>query len=148
MKRWRLPFGPIMMELRFIWVQEEPENMGAWPFLKMRFGETVARPFAAEGNLASGVRESRNGFAQQPQKRAGTVDCMQRSHLRMSGLTTMPVELIVPSVGESITEVEIGDWLKNAGRNTSIEDEPVVVIETDKVTVELAAPAAGRSRSF
>jgi 2-oxoglutarate dehydrogenase E2 component (dihydrolipoamide succinyltransferase) len=54
----------------------------------------------------------------------------------------MPVELIVPSVGESITEVEIGDWLKKQGETVD-QDEPVVVIETDKVSVELPAPAAG-----
>src|SRR5262249_26739685 len=54
----------------------------------------------------------------------------------------MPVELVVPSVGESITEVEIGDWLKNPGEQIH-QDEPVVVIETEKVTVELPAPATG-----
>src|SRR5579862_4635165 len=54
----------------------------------------------------------------------------------------MPVELVVPSVGESITEVEIGDWLKKQGETVN-QDEPVVVIETDKVTVELSAPASG-----
>src|SRR5215813_5687320 len=54
----------------------------------------------------------------------------------------MPVELVVPSVGESITEVEIGDWLKKPGEPVS-QDEPVVVIETEKVTVELPAPASG-----
>jgi len=54
----------------------------------------------------------------------------------------MPVELVVPSVGESITEVEIGDWLKNPGEPVN-QDDPVVVIETDKVTVELPAPASG-----
>jgi 2-oxoglutarate dehydrogenase E2 component (dihydrolipoamide succinyltransferase) len=54
----------------------------------------------------------------------------------------MSVELKVPSVGESITEVQIGDWLKNAGEAVNA-DEGVVVIETDKVTVELPAPSAG-----
>src|SRR5262249_8744226 len=54
----------------------------------------------------------------------------------------MPVELIVPSVGESITEVEIGDWLKKQGETVD-QDEPVVVIETDKVSVELPAPTTG-----
>src|SRR5262247_653836 len=54
----------------------------------------------------------------------------------------MAVELVVPSVGESINEVEIGDWLKNPGDLVE-EDEPVVVIETEKVTVELPAPATG-----
>src|SRR5438093_1970949 len=54
----------------------------------------------------------------------------------------MPVELIVPSVGESITEVEIGDWLKKQGESVD-QDEPVVVIETEKVSVELPAPTTG-----
>jgi 2-oxoglutarate dehydrogenase E2 component (dihydrolipoamide succinyltransferase) len=55
----------------------------------------------------------------------------------------MAVELKVPAVGESITEVQIGEWLKQAGDEVRA-DEAVVVIETDKVTVELPAPAAGR----
>ncbi len=55
----------------------------------------------------------------------------------------MSLELKVPSVGESITEVLIGDWLKSAGQAVAA-DEGIVVIETDKVTVELPAPTAGK----
>ena len=55
----------------------------------------------------------------------------------------MSIELRVPEVGESINEVQIGDWLKKVGDIVE-RDEPVVVIETDKVTVELLAPARGR----
>ena len=54
----------------------------------------------------------------------------------------MPVELKVPEVGESIKEVLIGDWLKSEGEHVD-RDEDVVVIETDKATVELAAPQSG-----
>ncbi len=54
----------------------------------------------------------------------------------------MPVELKVPSVGESITEVQIGDWLKSVG-DTVNEDDIIVMLETDKVTVELPAPVSG-----
>lgn len=54
----------------------------------------------------------------------------------------MSVELKVPSVGESITEVQLGEWLKKTG-DAVRADEALVVIETDKVTVELPAPAAG-----
>jgi len=54
----------------------------------------------------------------------------------------MSIELKVPEVGESITEVELGQWLKSVGDSVTV-DEPVVVIETDKVTVELLAPVAG-----
>jgi 2-oxoglutarate dehydrogenase E2 component (dihydrolipoamide succinyltransferase) len=54
----------------------------------------------------------------------------------------MAVELRVPEVGESITEVEIGDWLKGEGER-ALREEAVVMIETDKVTVELPAPVTG-----
>ncbi|MCC5828615.1 MAG: 2-oxoglutarate dehydrogenase complex dihydrolipoyllysine-residue succinyltransferase [Phycisphaeraceae bacterium] len=54
----------------------------------------------------------------------------------------MSVELKVPNVGESITEVQIGSWLKQEGDSVE-KDEPVVEIETDKVTVEVPAPEAG-----
>ena len=52
-------------------------------------------------------------------------------------------ELKVPSVGESITEVQIGDWLVGEGQSAG-KDAALVVIETDKVTVELPAPIAGK----
>src|SRR5882724_1535697 len=54
----------------------------------------------------------------------------------------MPIELKVPPVGESITEVQIGDWLKAEGESVS-RDEIIVKIETDKVTVDLPAPTTG-----
>jgi 2-oxoglutarate dehydrogenase E2 component (dihydrolipoamide succinyltransferase) len=54
----------------------------------------------------------------------------------------MPVELKVPNVGESITEVQIGEWLKGEGQAAE-KDENLVEIETEKATMELAAPAAG-----
>src|SRR5256885_17259957 len=54
----------------------------------------------------------------------------------------MPIELKVPEVGESITEVEIGDWLKKQG-DTVAKDEPVATLESEKATVELPAPESG-----
>ena len=54
----------------------------------------------------------------------------------------MPIELKVPEVGESITEVMIGTWKKREG-DSVVADESVVEIESDKATVELPAPAAG-----
>jgi 2-oxoglutarate dehydrogenase E2 component (dihydrolipoamide succinyltransferase) len=54
----------------------------------------------------------------------------------------MSIELKVPEVGESVTEVEIGEWLKAAGQ-TVRKDEPLVTLESEKATVELAAPEAG-----
>jgi 2-oxoglutarate dehydrogenase E2 component (dihydrolipoamide succinyltransferase) len=54
----------------------------------------------------------------------------------------MAIELKVPAVGESITEVVIGEWLKKEGDSVAA-DEIIVIIETDKVNVELPAPQAG-----
>jgi 2-oxoglutarate dehydrogenase E2 component (dihydrolipoamide succinyltransferase) len=54
----------------------------------------------------------------------------------------MPIELKVPEVGESITEVMIGTWKKREGDVVAIDDS-IVEIESDKATVELPAPAAG-----
>lgn len=54
----------------------------------------------------------------------------------------MPIELKVPSVGESIKEVELGDWLKNPGDKVR-QDETLVVIESDKASVDLPAPVSG-----
>ncbi|MEO1657135.1 MAG: 2-oxoglutarate dehydrogenase complex dihydrolipoyllysine-residue succinyltransferase [Pseudomonadota bacterium] len=52
------------------------------------------------------------------------------------------VEIRVPALGESVTEATIGQWLKKEGDSVSA-DEPVVELETDKVSVEVPAPAAG-----
>ena len=54
----------------------------------------------------------------------------------------MSAELRVPQLGESITEAVVGKWNKNVG-DAVAADEPVVVLETDKVTVDVAAPSAG-----
>ena len=54
----------------------------------------------------------------------------------------MAIELKVPEVGESITEVMIGTWKKGEGDGVAIDDA-IVEIESDKATVELPAPAAG-----
>jgi 2-oxoglutarate dehydrogenase E2 component (dihydrolipoamide succinyltransferase) len=54
----------------------------------------------------------------------------------------MAVELKVPPLGESITEAVVGKWNKKMGESVSA-DEPLVVLETDKVTIDVPAPAAG-----
>ena len=54
----------------------------------------------------------------------------------------MTLELTVPTLGESITQATVSKWLKKVGDNFNI-DEPLVEIETDKITVEVPAPSAG-----
>jgi 2-oxoglutarate dehydrogenase E2 component (dihydrolipoamide succinyltransferase) len=59
----------------------------------------------------------------------------------------MAIELTVPALGESITEAVVGKWHKKVGDAVKV-DEPVVVLETDKVTIDVAAPAAGALASI
>jgi len=51
-------------------------------------------------------------------------------------------EIRVPTLGESVTEATIGRWFKKAGDMVAV-DEPLVELETDKVTIEVPAPSAG-----
>jgi 2-oxoglutarate dehydrogenase E2 component (dihydrolipoamide succinyltransferase) len=54
----------------------------------------------------------------------------------------MSTEIRVPTLGESVTEAEVIQWFKQAGDAVAV-DEPLVELETDKVTIELPSPAAG-----
>src|SRR5688500_13623089 len=54
----------------------------------------------------------------------------------------MTIEIKVPTLGESVTEATVGQWFKKPGEAVKV-DEPLVELETDKVTVEVPAPAAG-----
>ena len=55
----------------------------------------------------------------------------------------MAVEIIVPALGESVSDATVARWIKTTGDNVAA-DEPVVELETDKVTLEVPAPAAGQ----
>jgi 2-oxoglutarate dehydrogenase E2 component (dihydrolipoamide succinyltransferase) len=54
----------------------------------------------------------------------------------------MSTEVKVPTLGESVTEATIGEWLKQPGEAVAI-DEPIASLETDKVAVEVPSPVAG-----
>ena len=54
----------------------------------------------------------------------------------------MSMEIKIPSVGESVQEAVLAEWFKSDGEQVEI-DEPLLVIETDKVTLEVVAEAAG-----
>ena len=59
----------------------------------------------------------------------------------------MSNQILVPSLGESITEATVSKWLKQVGENVS-SDEPLVELETDKVNVEVPSPLAGTLSSI
>jgi 2-oxoglutarate dehydrogenase E2 component (dihydrolipoamide succinyltransferase) len=54
----------------------------------------------------------------------------------------MAVQIVVPTLGESVTEATVAKWFKQVG-DAVAADEPLVELETDKVTVEVPAPASG-----
>ncbi|WP_419808853.1 2-oxoglutarate dehydrogenase complex dihydrolipoyllysine-residue succinyltransferase [Sphingomonas sp.] len=54
----------------------------------------------------------------------------------------MATEVLVPVLGESITEATLGEWLKQPGDKVAV-DEPIASLETDKVSVEVPSPVAG-----
>ena len=54
----------------------------------------------------------------------------------------MSVDVVMPQMGESITEGTVSKWLKNVG-DTVAKDEPLLEISTDKVDAEVPSPAAG-----
>src|SRR6266700_4853215 len=69
---------------------------------------------------------------------AGTSPAMTRGKSKGRNMT----EIRVPTLGESVTEATIGKWFKKPGERVAV-DEPLVELETDKVTIEVPAPASG-----
>ena len=69
---------------------------------------------------------------------AGTSPAMTAENQKANSMT----DIRVPTLGESITEATVGRWFKQPGEAVAA-DEPLVELETDKVTLEVPAPAAG-----
>ena len=59
----------------------------------------------------------------------------------------MSNQILVPSLGESITEATVSKWLKKTGEKVN-SDEPLVELETDKVNVEVPSPSDGTLSSI
>src|ERR1700733_8364408 len=59
----------------------------------------------------------------------------------------MTIEIKVPAMGESVTEATVARWFKKEGESVA-RDEPLLELETDKVTVEVPAPAPGSIESM
>ena len=59
----------------------------------------------------------------------------------------MPNQIIVPTLGESVTEATVSKWLKQVGETVE-SDEPLVELETDKVNVEVPSPLTGTLSSI
>ena len=142
-----LEFYPRLREV--VWVQEEPENMGAWTLPRARacrswcrrpFAGRLRRPAAAgqPGRGLRGVARRRAGAHRRRRRRSGSAKPQRNDR----GGQDMPVEIRVPQLGESVVEATVGTWLKQEGDQVA-EGEPLVELETDKVNVEVAAGRAG-----
>ena len=59
----------------------------------------------------------------------------------------MTNQILVPSLGESVTEATVSKWLKQVGETVD-SDEPLVELETDKVNIEVSSPLAGTLSSI
>src|SRR5690606_21135290 len=105
--------------------------MGDGPVGPLRPARQLCRP--------QGLRLHRYG----PDAHApGRTPGLPRRSLRTIRDKPMSTEIRVPTLGESVTEATIGQWFKKVG-DTVAADEPIVELETDKVTIEVPAPAAG-----
>src|SRR5205814_9628712 len=74
------------------------------------------------------------------QRRQG---CARRAQRRRDKNRLMAYEFKLPDLGEGLTEGEIARWLVTEGQDVA-EDDPLVEIQTDKTTVEIPSPAAGK----
>ena len=110
----------------------------------------LRRPAAREGadRLGEGRGDGRTMSdatrrrARQPARRVRMRANRRRWSPRRWGPADMATEIKVPTLGESVTSATVARWMKHEGEAVAA-DEPLVELETDKVTVEVSAPAAG-----
>ena len=132
--------------------------MGAWSFVdvflqwvldqigaKHRPIRYAGRPAAASHRGRADVEASRAAASSSSTRRSASFDVAlsrpQDGHDGKPKNVAM-AEIRVPTLGESVTEATVGKWFKKPGDAVAV-DEPLVELETDKVTVEVPAPAAG-----
>ena len=141
-----------------VWCQEEPRNMGAWFFVAPRIENLMEAVGIEQRRLVYAGRKpsaspatgshapARARAAAAGRGRADRMTAGDRAApARRSGSRAMSVEIRVPTLGESVTEATIAKWLKKAGDAVGV-DEPLVELETDKVSLEVPAPVGRRAR--
>src|SRR5262249_34215415 len=80
----------------------------------------------------------------EPGHRPGECACARAGDIGRHGARDRPMatEITVPTLGESVTSATVARWIKHEGEAVAA-DEPLVELETDKVSVEVSAPTAG-----
>ena len=140
------------------WVQEEPENMGAWEFVRpllesivdgrhpLRYIGRVAQlePVGRLVDLArrQSARHCRPGIRSEDRDaRARSRAC--RSRFRSGiGQDHGRTNIVVPELGESVVEARVAKWLKKEG-DSVVAGDPLVELETEKIDLEVSADRAG-----
>lgn len=95
-----------------------------------------AAPQAAEKPAAKAAEDQQDN---QPQAKSEPAGTLQEGQKDMSGKS---VDVMVPSLGESVTEATVATWFKKVGDSVAV-DEMLCELETDKVSVEVPSPVAG-----
>jgi 2-oxoglutarate dehydrogenase E2 component (dihydrolipoamide succinyltransferase) len=107
--------------------------------IKAPDGETVV-PGAVLGVVTEGASAAPSAAA--PAPRAESAPAAEPAPAAPAAASGGSVAIMTPTMGESVAEGSMGTWLKKSG-DTVAKDEMLVEIETDKVAVEVSAPAAG-----
>ncbi|MEO1310098.1 MAG: 2-oxoglutarate dehydrogenase complex dihydrolipoyllysine-residue succinyltransferase [Pseudomonadota bacterium] len=99
-------------------------------------GDVIAIIEEGEGASANGGASGGSKAAEKPSSSSA------REPASADGEEGEEIEVTVPASGESVTEADIGEWLKKEGDQVAA-DEPIVTLETDKASMDVPAPAAG-----
>ncbi|KAG0295086.1 hypothetical protein BGZ96_012572 [Linnemannia gamsii] len=123
-----------------VWVQDEPQNQGPWFYIEHHLleGMKEGQKLAYSGRQASAspaVGYYAKHYEQQKQLIDGAFG-------RLKGKSMAIVEVKVPQLSESVADATLLQWKKRPGEAVA-QDEIVIEVETDKVVLEVPAPAAG-----
>ena len=134
------------------WVQEEPINIGAACFWSLQFGAKLLDRFPLHHNRETGGCEPRHRLglsasrtARKTYRRSVWGSALMRpgkDSARLHEGAAMRIEIKIPNVGESISEVAIGEWFKRQGESVT-KNESLLLLETDKASMEIQAPESG-----
>src|SRR5690625_81152 len=103
----------------------------------------TAQPATPQPAAGSATREA----ADEPVTSTAATEAAEKQPATLASDAGEALDVTVPALGESVTEATVAKWLKSEGA-TVAQDEPLVELETDKVNLEVNAPAAGVLQSI
>ena len=131
----------VELETDKVSVEVPAPDAGVLASISAQEGDTV-EVGALLGSIGEGAAKPNGAATQEP---APSAPAAAPSSIPAGG--GEEIEVRVPASGESVTEADIGEWLKNVGDAVSA-DEAIVSLETDKAAMDVPAPAAGVIKSI